>query len=121
MYPQGHHPQMLRRLPHSFETAPYVTRLAARPPVKYYYVDFGLSSKFDPEEFPKLALGGDGRDQTVPELSDTVPYDPFKVDVFIIGNVLRTIFCEVSHLIVYCVLHSLHPVRLTPTSNSSCR
>ena len=33
-------------------------------------------------------LGIAGRDRDVPELSKNVPYDPFKVDIFTIGNVL---------------------------------
>jgi hypothetical protein len=37
----------------------------------------------------ELVLGVAGRDQDVPELSNNVPYDPFKVDIFTIGNVLR--------------------------------
>jgi len=39
-----------------------------------------------------LVLGLAGRDREVPELSDEVPYDPFKVDIFTIGNVLRREF-----------------------------
>lgn len=98
MFPRGHHPQILRNLPDASKPAPFVPRLAARPPVKYDYVDFGISSKFDPKETPKLAVGIAGRDQEVPELSATAPYDPFKVDVFIVGNVLRKLFYEVSDL-----------------------
>lgn len=62
--------------------------------VRYYYVDFGMSTRFLPGE-PRLVTGQLGRDREAPELSDTVPYDPFKVDVFIIGNLLRQEFHEV--------------------------
>ena len=41
-------------------------------------------------------VGEDGRDQEVPELSDDIPYDPFKVDIFIIGNLFRRMFYDVS-------------------------
>ena len=65
---------------------PYYLRLYV--PAKYYYVDF-VSSSHVPQDAPdKLVVGRYGRDQYVPELSDTVPYDPFKVDIYIIGNVL---------------------------------
>ncbi|KAI8984970.1 hypothetical protein BD414DRAFT_578722 [Trametes punicea] len=55
-------------------------------PLKYYYVDFGISTRFMPDEASKLVLGTEGLDRHVPELSNEVPYDPFKVDVFILGN-----------------------------------
>ncbi|EED81131.1 predicted protein [Postia placenta Mad-698-R] len=64
----------------------------SRVPIKYYYVDYGLSVYIPPDIHPKLVLGDFGRDQDVPELSLTVPYDPFKVDIFIIGNMLKRIF-----------------------------
>ncbi|KAH9918122.1 uncharacterized protein B0H18DRAFT_1123164 [Fomitopsis serialis] len=58
----------------------------------YYYVDFGLSTYFPPDAESRVVVGVVGRDQEVPELSEDVPYDPFKVDVFIIGNMLRNEF-----------------------------
>ena len=41
-------------------------------------------------------MGLDGRDGEVPELSATVPYDPFKTDMFIIGNLFKHKFFLVS-------------------------
>lgn len=73
---------------------PYHPRSAA--PVKYYYIDFGISVHIPLDVYPKLARGGFGRDQDVPELSFVNYYDPFKVDVFIIGNMFRTLLYEVS-------------------------
>ena len=63
------------------------TRLEAG--VKYYFVDYGISSYFPPGSQRELVVGIAGRDQDVPELSNDVPYDPFKVDIFTIGNVIR--------------------------------
>ena len=63
--------------------------------VKYYFVDYGISSYFPSGSQAKLVVGTEGRDQDVPELSDDVPYDPFKVDIFTIGNVIRRLFCDV--------------------------
>ncbi|KAI0261680.1 hypothetical protein BC834DRAFT_829955, partial [Gloeopeniophorella convolvens] len=57
--------------------------------VEYYFVDYGISSYFPPESQHRLVLGRDGRDQDVSELSDEVPYDSFKVDIFTMGNNLR--------------------------------
>ncbi|EIW54119.1 uncharacterized protein TRAVEDRAFT_173422 [Trametes versicolor FP-101664 SS1] len=57
----------------------------AEHPVRYYYVDFGLSVRF-PAGSPSLVVGDVGRDAEVPELSSTVPYDAFKADIYALGN-----------------------------------
>ncbi|KAI0724147.1 hypothetical protein C8Q72DRAFT_961689 [Fomitopsis betulina] len=60
--------------------------------IQYYYIDFSISVYIPPDAHPKLAVGVFGRDQDPPELSDHIPYDPFKLDIFILGNVLRKSF-----------------------------
>lgn len=90
MFPQGFHPVKDVFLPDARTPARPFPR--SRVPIKYYYVDYGLSVYIPPDIHPKLVLGDFGRDQDVPELSLTVPYDPFKVDIFIIGNMLKRIF-----------------------------
>ncbi|GBE79228.1 hypothetical protein SCP_0204250 [Sparassis crispa] len=87
LYPQGFHPVNDLFFPDGLTPLPYHSRTDA--PITYYYIDFGISVVIPPDVHPKLALGDNGRDQEVPELSLTIPYDPFKVDSFIIGNVLR--------------------------------
>lgn len=94
MFPQGFHPVKDVFLPDARTPARPFPR--SRVPIKYYYVDYGLSVYIPPDIHPKLVLGDFGRDQDVPELSLTVPYDPFKVDIFIIGNMLKRIFHDVS-------------------------
>lgn len=74
--------------------APIIPRLDVA--VKYYFVDYGISSYFPPGSQYQPVLGTRGRDQDVPELSDDVPYDPFKVDIFTIGNVLRREYLNVG-------------------------
>lgn len=64
-------------------------------PVKYYFIDFGISTQFAPDQHPRLVLGMEGLDKDVPELSATVPYDPFKTDIFIIGSLLSEQFLQV--------------------------
>ena len=68
-----------------------------RKPVKHYFVDFGLSKMYKPEGAPHLEVGGWGGDRTVPEFfrNDAV-CDPFAMDVYCIGNVIRTQLLEVS-------------------------
>ncbi|KAJ7139329.1 hypothetical protein C8R44DRAFT_547735, partial [Mycena epipterygia] len=63
-----------------------------RRPIAYYVIDFGLSQEYH-DILPQnvTAVRRYGQDKTVPELSDTVPYNPFKVDIYMIyqlGNVI---------------------------------
>ncbi|EKM49303.1 uncharacterized protein PHACADRAFT_131824 [Phanerochaete carnosa HHB-10118-sp] len=92
LFPRGFHPLQLLSLPDLSDRAPMRSRTEAA--VKYYYIDFGISVHIPPNVHPKLIVGELGRDQEVPELSSNVPYDPFKVDIFIIGNVLFTEFYD---------------------------
>ena len=94
MYPLGFHPVHTSSLADATTFAPMISRLEAG--VKYYFVDYGISSYFPAGEERKPVLGIAGRDQDVPELSNNVPYDPFKVDIFTIGNVLRGEFQAVG-------------------------
>ncbi|KDR79996.1 hypothetical protein GALMADRAFT_1173938 [Galerina marginata CBS 339.88] len=54
-------------------------------PVKYYFIDYETADRFEPGE---KCLGMIGQNRTVPEMSPTVPYDPFKVDVYQLGSVI---------------------------------
>jgi hypothetical protein len=87
MYPLGFHPVQDIFLNDVTTFAPVIPRLEAG--VKYYFVDYGISSYFPAGSQRELVLGVAGRDQDVPELSNEVPYDPFKVDIFTVGNVIR--------------------------------
>ena len=96
MFPDGFHPISLRRTPDYSGVAKYKSRSTAG--AKYYYVDFGISVHIPEALRPKLVTGVLGRDQDPPELSETVPYDPFKLDIFIIGNMLKQEFYQVGAL-----------------------
>ncbi|KAI9063419.1 hypothetical protein FKP32DRAFT_1572053 [Trametes sanguinea] len=87
MYPHGFHPIVKTLLPDVSGPAPVVSRTFV--PVQYYYIDFGISTWFTDSDAPRLVVGTLGLDREPPELSDTVPYDPFKLDVFLIGNLIR--------------------------------
>lgn len=52
---------------------------------RYYFIDFGISTRFEGPG-PYRVTGCIGRDPSPPELSETVPYDPFKLDVYVLGN-----------------------------------
>lgn len=92
LFPKSFHPVYDELLPDGYTPAPILSRICV--PVKYYYVDFGISVFIPPDVHPKLAIGPHGRDKEVPELSETVPYDPFKVDIFILGNFFRRYFYD---------------------------
>lgn len=95
MYPEGFHPIALRRNPDYSGFAKYISRTAVGG-VKYYFIDFGISVYIPENLRPQMVTGLLGRDRDPPELSDTQPYDPFKLDIFIIGNMLKREFQEVS-------------------------
>ncbi|KAG6884440.1 hypothetical protein C0992_006322 [Termitomyces sp. T32_za158] len=65
-------------------------------PVKYYFVDFGLTKIYQPEDAPFLEQPPWGGDKTVPEhLIPSPPLcDPFAVDVYCLGNFLRQYFLD---------------------------
>ena len=125
MFPRGFHPVKDTLLYDLITPAPIIPRRDVG--VKYYFVDYGISSYFPTGSEPHLVLGRDGRDQDVPELSDEVPYDPFKVDIFTIGNVLRHEFCTVSfcpsgssHCQTYSQIYT-NSIFLEPLAVSMCR
>jgi len=92
-YPDSFHP----RLPHlnrNFKGhAKHFTRTAR--PTKYYFIDFGLSQKYNPEDGPPLEEPVLGGDRTVPEFKNwTRPLDPFPTDIYYLGNMIREDFLQ---------------------------
>jgi hypothetical protein len=57
-------------------------------PVDYYYIDLGLSSWWPQGPEHAAILGISGQYKDVPELSRTVPYNPFKVDIYQLGRTI---------------------------------
>ncbi|KAL4073734.1 hypothetical protein J3A83DRAFT_4230974 [Scleroderma citrinum] len=67
-------------------------------PVKYYFIDFGLSRWYDPSISNPLEVPIWGGDKEVPEFqNNNEPRDPFPTDVFYIGNAIRKDFVEPNH------------------------
>lgn len=103
LYPDGFHPSDQGLDLKGLNEAMHIRRIVASTPVKYYFVDFGLSTFRDPSN-PRRAIGRDGADQEVPELSETEEYDLFPLDVFILGNVYRKSLLDVGlFLTLLCV------------------
>ena len=95
LFPHGHHPV---RINYTVDALHKIAPLSRTDhPVRYYYIDFDLSMRFAEGE-PHLAIGDVGREDKVPELSADVPYDPFKVDIFALGNLYYKHFCLVCDL-----------------------
>ncbi|KAI0330382.1 hypothetical protein GY45DRAFT_1250942 [Cubamyces sp. BRFM 1775] len=94
LYPQGHHPIWRDRSLDAIEELIPLHRMDH--PVKYFYVDFGLSVRFAPDS-PTLVVGDVGRDAEVPELSSTVPYDGYKADIYALGNLFDKELAQKYH------------------------
>ena len=97
LYPEGFHPVHKSSAPNGLDRAWRIPRAFAH--TKYYYVDFGIAVHIPPDVYPKRASGRAGLDREVPEL-EQAEYDPFKVDIFILGNLFRKEFCAVHMIFV---------------------
>ncbi|KAG8914426.1 hypothetical protein FRC01_004082 [Tulasnella sp. 417] len=108
LYPKGWHPQR-------WLSARDYQGCAGRPAFRevqdlhYYFVDFGMSTRGE-----SLTIGEDGQEEA-PELSLTVPYDPYKLDVYILGKSYQRFFVPrfakgefafLSSLVAYMILKS---------------
>ncbi len=68
-------------------------------PTKYYYIDFGLSLLCRPPNASPLIRVSFGGNKTVPEYEEPeVLRDPYKIDVYCLGNLLQNQFLEVSEV-----------------------
>ena len=94
MFPEGFHPAQVMLKPDYSGWATWIPRSVVG--VRYYFTDFGISVHIPEDQPGKTVTGDSGRDQEPPELFDTIPYDPFKLDIFIIGNMFKKEFCEVN-------------------------
>ncbi|KAH9850490.1 kinase-like domain-containing protein [Lenzites betulinus] len=90
MYPRMFHPLVTYRTRDWKGSAKHSTRTAH--PVRYYFIDFGISVKFNPDEGPPRAHPIRGGDKTAPEIVNWNGelLDPFPTDIYYLGNMLRT-------------------------------
>lgn len=94
MFPEGFHPELQTRTPDFSRRAKARRRRLTRS-VKYCFIDFGISSSFESLDQRERVRGWSCQDKTVPELKTGKPYDPFKVDIYTVGNVFKTTLTEV--------------------------
>jgi hypothetical protein len=110
MYPDGYFPPFAEShmLPDFSGPAKHFSR-TERPP-KYYFIDFGLSRRYNPEDGPPLEEQVQGGDKTVPEFKESnLPRNPFPTDIYYLGNAIREHFLFVRSSLVYFSIndHSL--------------
>ena len=112
LYPEGFHPCWQCYTLDVADHAKHITRkeLVEKGPegVRYYFIDFGISSWVrGTEEWQRYATGDYGIDQDVPELHfHGEPYDPFMVDIFIIGNMIKKTFVLVRQFLYHFNIHA---------------
>ncbi|GBE86767.1 predicted protein [Sparassis crispa] len=99
---EGHHPVRIETSRDGTRTLSPLSR--SDHPVRYYYIDFGISSYIEKGTSPYV-LGRRGRDKELPELSSEVPYNAFKADLFILGNLYKKEFLQ-----TYLDLEFLQPL-----------
>ena len=100
MFPQMFHPvEPWMSLDFERLVKAHGTRTAR--PVKYYYIDYGLSRRYDPEETNPLEVPILGADISVPEFQtdQITPRNPFHTDIYYLGNMIRTDFLKVRSLV----------------------
>jgi hypothetical protein len=99
MYPDGFHPVWQDRSRDFKGKVKHYTR--TQKPPKYYFVDFGLSRRYDPANGPPLERPIVGGDKSVPEFQGGKEFersDPFATDVYYIGNLIREDIFQVSFI-----------------------
>ncbi|KAJ7502453.1 kinase-like domain-containing protein [Mycena galericulata] len=98
MYPDGFHPVETKRKRNFSGRVKFYNR-TQRPP-KYYYIDFGLSRRYETRNPPPLEPIIMGGYKNVPEFrftEDGEPpedCDPFPTDVFCLGNMICADFLQ---------------------------
>ena len=96
LYPELFHPVATNLNRDCSGDAKHFTR--TQRPLKYYFIDFGISRRYDPSDTNPKEIPIWGGDKEVPEFQHSnKPCDPFATDVFYIGNAVRKDFILVSY------------------------
>ena len=97
MFPDGYYPIPMDPVmrPDFKKRAKYLTR-TERPP-KYYFIDFGITRRYNTEDGSPLELPVWGGDKTVPEFQrSNEARNPFPTDIYYLGNVIKEHCLQVS-------------------------
>ncbi len=102
MYPKGYHPIQINRSLNVKRRAKRHTR-TTRPP-RYYLIDFGLSRRYSSRNALDEPLRGS--DESAPEHRHGGRCNPFRTDIYYLGNLVREHFILVR-LELSSALHGL--------------
>ncbi|KAJ2936004.1 hypothetical protein H1R20_g1089, partial [Candolleomyces eurysporus] len=93
LYPGGFHPIRIEKNPDLSNHSKAQYSRTEKPP-KYYLIDFGLSKRYEENE-PPIPTDKPGTDRSPPEyLDESKPINPFFVDVYCVGNMIRQEFLD---------------------------
>jgi len=97
MYPDGWHPCETDYMRDNVCVRARHFSRTERPP-KYYFIDFGISRRYDPEDKAPLEPPIRGGDKTVPEFMEDIdiPRNPFQTDIYYVGNLIVSGVMKVS-------------------------
>jgi len=73
-------------------------------PVNYFYIDSGLSMWHQDSHESATAIGVVGQLKDIPELSATVPYNPFKLDICQLGRTILEVIEVYPDLCIFVPL-----------------
>ncbi|EGO25701.1 hypothetical protein SERLADRAFT_415172 [Serpula lacrymans var. lacrymans S7.9] len=91
LYIDPYHPQDLDMRRDFNGTARYFTR--TRRPLKYFFIDFGISRRYAADNSAPLEYPIWGGDKTVPEFQKSDDAcNPFPTDIYYLGNMIRENF-----------------------------
>ncbi|KAG8988001.1 hypothetical protein FRB94_001179 [Tulasnella sp. JGI-2019a] len=88
MFPEGWHPQNYLRKPDGQMIKNQSPSRTAVGGVRYFLIDFGISTLGEDQT---VGLRGQ---EAAPELSEDVPYNPYKLDVYILGMAYQKFLVE---------------------------
>ena len=107
LYPESFHPMRIDINKECSGRAKHFTR--TQKPPKYYFIDFGISRRYEPSNTDPREVPIWGGDKEVPEFQNSnEPQNPFPTDIFYIGNAIKMDFLWVSYRFIYVMeLHWL--------------
>ena len=96
-----------------------MTRISPLPrknhSVRYYFIGFGNCYHISPDVTPLVTSIG-GNDDDVPELFTGKPYDPYKLDIYTLGNILMK---ELFHVCFFHPFHADLPINFPPRNTKA--
>jgi hypothetical protein len=94
MYPSSYHPVKTNQTRDLSAKVTHTSR--SQKPPKYYFVDFGISRRYLPEQLPALEPVILGGDKSPPEHQGRgAQADPFPTDVYLLGHMIEMEFLQV--------------------------